>query len=100
MNEQEFQKWFLENLDRMVDLRIMHYNTDRAKDIHAMLSLFHPELERLNAKVLDLEIRLEELECTKARRNEEPPPACIRRPCASPAKPRKAKTLNSSKQES
>lgn len=55
MNDEEFKVWFMQNLDAMAARGIMHYKTDRARDLQAMFNIYLPKLRELESRVAALE---------------------------------------------
>lgn len=55
MTDQEFQDWFKANLDAMASMGIMHFNSERAKDVRAMLGIVLPIISVLEQRVATLE---------------------------------------------
>lgn len=55
MDRAAFDAWFIENLDRMVALGVMHPNSPAGKTVHLALSSVEPRLADLQARIEALE---------------------------------------------
>lgn len=71
MKQEDFKLWFMENLEFMSTLGIMHYNADRAKDIHCFLTVmnhyYKDLIDQLEAVGDDMEYVVKENKQLKAR---------------------------------
>lgn len=57
MKKEEFDAWFVEHLEIMTEMGIMHYNSERAKEIHAVLKILYPEISELRQRIEKLEAK-------------------------------------------
>lgn len=46
MTKEDFQSWFVENIELMTKHGIYHYNTDKAHLVHLMLDVLLPLIEK------------------------------------------------------
>jgi hypothetical protein len=58
MTKEEFDRWFRDNLDSMVELGIMHPNSPWGRTARVSLTVTLPAVERLEARIEKLEATL------------------------------------------
>lgn len=51
MTKEEFNIWFAQNLDRMAELGIYHYNSDKAVELYATMKVLYPEIQKLKEEI-------------------------------------------------
>lgn len=55
MTNEQFQQWFMEHLDEMVSVGIVHYNSEAARWVKLALTAASAQISQLEARVAALE---------------------------------------------
>jgi hypothetical protein len=55
MTNEQFQQWFMEHLDEMVSVGIVHYNSEAARWVKLALTASSAQISQLEARIAALE---------------------------------------------
>ena len=65
MDKQTFEQWFVENLDMMASLGIMHHNSPWGRTVRLSLAVNQPQIDALSARIAELEAQVLALQAKK-----------------------------------
>lgn len=74
MNKDEFKQWYMEHIDLMVEMGVLHPDSPFGKTVRLAVSSLHPEIERLNARIDELEYAINNNEKVKPQPKPEKKP--------------------------
>lgn len=80
MKKEDFEKWYRENLDIMVQMGVFHPDSPFGKTVHLAVASVQPQLDLINARLMNLErelntsVNLDQIQSTKI---EKPKPKTV-----------------------